>query len=117
MNYWLVKSEPSSLFVVATVEGWQNGVDGRPQLRGATQPAGDEKAMLSASIHSVTDKQGGRPRARGEGILSRRDRRGGRLVVRGFGAAQAVEQPVTLEVIKADRILKEMKLSGNPACP
>src|SRR5271163_2864566 len=113
MNYWLVKSEPEAY-------AWSQLVaDGRTAWTGVRnfQARNHLRAMKSGDpvlfYHSVSEKQiVGLARVAREAYPDPTAEEGDWSCV-DLTAVSALAKPVTLEVIKADKILKDMVLLKN----
>jgi len=110
MNYWLVKSEP-------TAYSWTQFVkDGKTSWTGVRNFAArlNLRAMKKGDhvffYHSVTDKQVvGLARVAKESYTDATATEGDWSCV-DLVPVKSLKNPVTLEAIKADAVLKEMKL-------
>jgi predicted RNA-binding protein with PUA-like domain len=113
MNYWLVKTEPESY-------SWSDFVkDGKAAWTGVRnyQARNNLKAMKKGDsvlfYHSVSDKQVvGLARVEKEAYRDPTATEGDWVCV-DLVPIKPVANPVTLETIKADKILKEMPLVRN----
>ena len=112
-NYWLVKQEPESYAWTAFVK------DGRAAWTGVRnyQARNNLRAMKTGDLilyyHSVSDKHVvGIARVEREAYADPTAKEGDWSCV-DLAPARPLAAPVTLETIKADRILKEMALVRN----
>jgi len=110
MNYWLVKSEPEAYswtqFAKEGRTAWTGVRNFQARLNLRAMRPGD----LVCFYHSVTDKQVvGLARVAREAYPDPTAKEGDWACV-DLEAVRPLKVPVSLEVIKADRLLKEMKL-------
>ena len=110
MNYWLVKSEPSAYSWSQLVKDGKTAWTGVRNFAARLNLRAMKKGDVVCFYHSVTDKQVvGLARVAKEFYPDATAEAGDWSCV-DLEPLKPLNNPVTLEVIKADRILKEMKL-------
>ena len=110
MNYWLVKSEPESYSWTTFVKDGKAAWTGVRNFAARLNLRAMKKGDLVIFYHSVTDKQVvGLARVAGEFYPDPTADEGDWSCV-DLVPVKALAQPVSLETIKADRLLREMPL-------
>ena len=110
MNYWLVKSEPSAYSWSQLVKDGKTAWTGVRNFAARLNLRAMKKGDVVCFYHSVTDKQVvGLARVAKEFYPDATAEEGDWSCV-DLEPLKPLKNPVTLEVIKADKILKAMKL-------
>jgi predicted RNA-binding protein with PUA-like domain len=110
MNYWLVKSEPEAYSWAQLVKDGKTAWTGVRNFAARLNLRAMKKGDLVCFYHSVTDKQIiGLARIAKEAYPDPTATDADWSCV-DLEPAQALKNPVTLDSIKADKALKEMKL-------
>lgn len=110
MNYWLVKSEPAAYAWATFVQDGQAAWTGVRNFQARNNLRAMKKGDLVCFYHSVTDKQiVGLARVAGEFYPDATAAEGDWSCV-DLVPVKALTQPVSLEVIKTDKLLYEMPL-------
>ena len=110
MNYWLVKSEPEAYAWATFVEDGKTAWTGVRNFQARNNLRAMRKGDLVCFYHSVTDKQiVGLARVAGEFYPDATANEGDWSCV-DLVPVKALAKPVTLELIKTDKVLREMPL-------
>jgi predicted RNA-binding protein with PUA-like domain len=110
MNYWLVKSEPEAYSWTTFLKDGKTGWTGVRNYAARNNLRAMKKGDLVFFYHSVTDKQVvGLARVAGEFYPDATAEEGDWSCV-DLQPVKPLPKPVSLEVIKADNLLKEMPL-------
>jgi predicted RNA-binding protein with PUA-like domain len=110
MNYWLVKSEPEAYAWAQLMKDGKTAWTGVRNYAARLNLRAMKKGDLVCFYHSVTDKQiVGLARVAGEFYPDPTATEGDWSAV-DLEPAKPLKTPVTLEAIKADKALKDMKL-------
>jgi len=110
MNYWLVKSEPEAYAWAQLVKDGKTAWTGVRNFAARLNLRAMKKGDFVCFYHSVTDKQVvGLARVAKEFYADPTATEGDWSCV-DLEPVKAFKHPVTLETIKADKTLKEMKL-------
>jgi predicted RNA-binding protein with PUA-like domain len=110
MNYWLVKSEPEAYSWAQLVQDGKTAWTGVRNFQARNNLRAMKKGDFVFFYHSVSDKQVvGLARVAKEFYPDATATEGDWSCV-DLAPVKASKNPVTLEAIKADKILKEMKL-------
>ena len=112
-NYWLVKTEPESYSWAAFVKDGKTAWTGVRNFQARNNLRAMKKGDLVLFYHSVSEKQAvGLARVDREAYADPTASDGDWLAV-DLVPVKLLAKPVTLETIKADKILKEMPLVRN----
>jgi len=110
MNYWLVKSEPEAYSWAQLVKDGKTAWTGVRNFQARLNLRAMKKGDQVFFYHSVTDKQVvGVAKVAGESYPDPTATEGDWSCV-DLAPVKALKTPVSLETIKADKALKEMKL-------
>jgi predicted RNA-binding protein with PUA-like domain len=110
MNYWLVKSEPEAYAWATFMKDGKTAWTGVRNFQARNNLRAMRKGDLVCFYHSVTDKQiVGLARVAGEFYPDATADEGDWSCV-DLVPVKALAKPVSLELIKTDRILQEMPL-------
>lgn len=110
MNYWLVKSEPEAYSWAQLVKDGKTAWTGVRNFQARINLRAMKKGDLVFFYHSVTDKQAvGLARVAKEAYPDPTATEGDWSCV-DLEPVKPLKNPVSLETIKADKALKEMKL-------
>lgn len=110
MNYWLVKSEPEAYSWSQLVKDGKTAWTGVRNFQARNNLRAMKKGDLVFFYHSVTDKQVvGIARVAKEAYADPTAKEGDWSCV-DLAPVKALKKPVSLEEIKADKVLKDIKL-------